>query len=230
VHTERDHRSKFRATAVRRVGPCTRAARWVVKKGRSLGGLDFDKGGHRFLADRVGPPLPILNPACAQQRSTSPATRPCVLHPASTSRNPMFSRETWQRDLARVENRGDRRSFGEGAGLITAHGSGGACKAGRAQSCSCWFDDQACATSVGAHRGPCRSRHGRIRFSIWIYAGRLRPYCSGAVQPAAGQVRRPSRRLTQKKPRKPRGKDEGYVRSTPKADYIRALPAPPMAS
>jgi hypothetical protein len=56
-----------RLTAVRRVGPCTRAALWVVKKGRSLGGLDFDQGG----------PLPCRSPlqpstqAGAQQLTTS---------------------------------------------------------------------------------------------------------------------------------------------------------------
>jgi hypothetical protein len=40
---------------------------WLVKKGGSLGGLDFDQGGQRFLAD----PLQPLNPAGAQQLATS---------------------------------------------------------------------------------------------------------------------------------------------------------------
>jgi hypothetical protein len=36
---------------------CTGAAPEAGEKRGSLGGLDFDKGGHCFFADRVGPPL-----------------------------------------------------------------------------------------------------------------------------------------------------------------------------
>jgi hypothetical protein len=94
-----------RLTAVRRVGPCTRAALWVVKKGRSLGGLDFDKGGYRFLADRVGPPFQSSTQLARSSAAPHRLHDLASSHPASTSRNPMFSRETWQRDLARAENR-----------------------------------------------------------------------------------------------------------------------------
>ena len=55
----------------RHTGRCTEAAPVAgEKRGGPLGGLDFDQGGHRFLADRVSP-LSILNPACAQQLATS---------------------------------------------------------------------------------------------------------------------------------------------------------------
>jgi hypothetical protein len=66
------------------------------------------------------PPLPILKPACAQQRSTSPAARPSRLpiRPQQTA-IPVFSRETWQRDLARLENRKIVGVLKRGAGLIT---------------------------------------------------------------------------------------------------------------
>jgi hypothetical protein len=69
-----------RLTAVRRVGPCTRAALWVVKKGRFLGDLDFDKGGHRFLADRVGPPVQSSTQLARSSSAPMPRIRPDRIH------------------------------------------------------------------------------------------------------------------------------------------------------
>jgi hypothetical protein len=77
----------------------------VIKKGGSLGGLDFDQEGTASL-----PTPPILNPACAQQlTASSGCTTPSGLNEPQF---PVFSR-------GRLENRRDRRSFREGAGLKT---------------------------------------------------------------------------------------------------------------
>jgi len=79
---------------------------WPVRKGGfPWGGLIFDQGGRCFLADRISP---FQSSAQLARRSSPP-------HPAARSSRlpirpqraaiPVFSRETWARDLARVENR-----------------------------------------------------------------------------------------------------------------------------
>jgi hypothetical protein len=79
---------------------------WLVRKGGIPRVVSIlTRGGHRFAAGRVEPP-PTLNPACAQQLAMSSGCTPARL-PIRPQRAaiPVFSRETWQRDLARAENR-----------------------------------------------------------------------------------------------------------------------------
>jgi hypothetical protein len=76
----------------------------------------FLRGGHRVLGL---PPNPQPCSRAAAQHLTG-CTTFASSHPASTSRNPRFSRETWQRDLARAENREIAGVLERGAGLITA--------------------------------------------------------------------------------------------------------------
>jgi hypothetical protein len=79
----------------RNYGPCQ------MHGGISTGVSIFDLG-----APPLCRPPPILNPPCAQQRSTSPAAPPSH-RPIRPKRAaiPAFSRETRQRDLARAESR-----------------------------------------------------------------------------------------------------------------------------
>jgi hypothetical protein len=69
----------------------------------------------------TGSAPPNLNPACAHQLATSSGTRPSR-RPIRAKRAAiprLFARNV-DRDLSRLENRGVRRSFREGAGLKTA--------------------------------------------------------------------------------------------------------------
>src|SRR6266403_849807 len=90
---------------------------WLRRKGGSLGGLDFDQGGHRFLADRVAPPSnpqPTLR-AAAQHLTGCTSFAPSYLRKRAAISH--LSRQTWQRDLGRAGNREIAGVLERGAGL-----------------------------------------------------------------------------------------------------------------
>ena len=109
----------------KRTGRCTGAALWLVRKGGSVGGSIFAEGGSPVPCRRgwspSNPPPNLRATSSGARLSRLPirAERAAIFH---------FSRQTWQRDLARVENREFAGVLDRGAGLKTARREHASCE------------------------------------------------------------------------------------------------------